>query len=294
MRARASCRCRRDSSSAEPWGRCLALDHLEPDASQSRAESVDIQGIGRRDRDRERRDEWAQSPDEPALRCRVPGKDRKDAVHFGHRGQRREGGRLFRGLVKGADHDLVEQDRPLCVLGDPLGPDDRLGPVSLELEEVPIEAHARQGEGAGGRQERACGHDGPGIPVEPGDAVRPGGRDGASRVRRARGRRSSSTRRAGRRVRVAPALRRIPAALMTPSSISPSNPVRTSIAKAHAVVPAAATMPMPVPEKVRLSAAARDRPAARSSSNHNGPMIRAGAQWLLTSAAAEAGEIRSP
>ena len=39
------------------------------------------------------------------------------------------------------------------------------------------------------------------------------------------------------------------------------------MAKASAVVPVAATMPIPVPASVRSSASRRDRPARRSSSN---------------------------
>ena len=172
MRPRASCRCRRDSSSAEPGAAAspsTILNRMRPRAAR-RASTSTGSGVAT-----ETGSAATRGPS-PRMRsrfaCRVPGEDREDAVHLGHRGQGREGGRLCPRLVKGADHDLVEQDRPLRVLGDPLGPDDRLGPVSLELEEVPIEAHARQGEDAGGRQERACGHDGPGIPVEPGDAVR--------------------------------------------------------------------------------------------------------------------------
>ena len=267
MRSRASCRSRRDGSSAEPGAAAspsTILNRMRPSAARSASRST---GSGRRDRDRERRDERAEPPDEVSLRRRIRGEHRDDAVHLGHRRQGLEGRHLRPGLVEGADHDLVEQDRPLRVLGDPLGPDDRLGPVRLELEEVPVEADACQGEDADGRQERARGHGGPGIPVEPADAVRPGRRVAVSRVRRAPSPPSSSTSRAGSTVRVAPAVRRIPLALMTPSSISPLNPVRRSIAKAHAVVPAAATMPIPVPANVRPSAAARDRPAARSSSN---------------------------
>ena len=171
IRRRASRRSWRDRSSAEPGLAASPSTILKRMRSRAARRASRSRGPGVADRDRERRDERAEPPNEVSLRCRVRGEDRDDAVHLGHRGQGLEGGDLRPGLVQGADHDLVEQDRPLGVLGDSLRPDHRLGTLRLEVEEVPIEADARQGEDTDGGEEPARGHGGPGVPIQPADPV---------------------------------------------------------------------------------------------------------------------------